>query len=185
MKFEAGAARPCRQPLPGVVFVRRLEQWLFPVLDMQVHIPAVFIPVPCIPALAGRAIRRVIFRGTRMSVTEYDVLLCKSGDIPEGGCLGFDPDNHGQDSLFVVRHGGRLYGWRNACPHVDGAPMAWRKHAYMNASGSHLACHAHGALFQPDTGVCVQGPCLGQRLQSLQVKEHDDGRVTLAGFAPG
>lgn len=45
--------------------------------------------------------------------------------------------------------------------------MAWRKDAYLNAAGDRIVCAAHGALFEPDTGLCVQGPCLGQRLQAL------------------
>lgn len=90
--------------------------------------------------------------------------------IGEGRARGFDPDDTGQDSVFVVRYRGTLRAWRNACPHVDGAPMAWRKDAYMNAAGTHIVCAAHGALFDPDSGDCVQGPCLGRRLTPVELR---------------
>jgi nitrite reductase/ring-hydroxylating ferredoxin subunit len=37
---------------------------------------------------------------------------------------GFDPENSGQDSLFVVRQGGRLFGYRDQCPHYG--DTRWR-----------------------------------------------------------
>jgi nitrite reductase/ring-hydroxylating ferredoxin subunit len=77
--------------------------------------------------------------------------------------------------LFVVRWHGELHAWRNACPHIDGAPMAWRKDAYRNADGSRIVCHAHGAQFLPDTGLCVSGPCLGKKLTPVQIFVETDG----------
>ena len=36
--------------------------------------------------------------------------------------------------------------------------------------GTTLHFHvAHGAVFAPDTGICVEGPCLGARLEPLPV----------------
>ena len=95
--------------------------------------------------------------------------LCRADEIGEAQSRGFDPDAEGQDSLFVVRWQGQLHGWRNACPHIDGAPMAWRRDAYLNAEGTRIVCHAHGAEFVPDTGLCVQGPCRGERLSRLEL----------------
>lgn len=107
------------------------------------------------------------------------ITLCASSEIQEGSSLGFDPEDNGQDSIFIVRVAGRVYGWLNACPHINGAPMAWRKDAYLNAKGTHITCHAHGALFELETGVCVQGPCLGKSLQAVQITETENGRVML------
>ena len=111
--------------------------------------------------------------------------LCRAEDlaaIAEGRARGFDPRNVGQDTLFIVRHDGHLRAWRNACPHVDGAPMAWRKDAYTNAAGTHIVCSAHGALFEPATGRCVQGPCIGQGLKAIEIDIRSDGSVWLRNF---
>lgn len=106
--------------------------------------------------------------------------LCSGAEldaIAEGRARGFDPRGRGQDSLFVVRHQGVLRAWRNACPHIDGAPMAWRKDAYTNAAGTHIVCAAHGARFAPDTGLCVQGPCVGRTLAPVRLETRTDGSV--------
>lgn len=103
--------------------------------------------------------------------------LCHESDVGEGCSRGFDPLGVGSDTMFLVRHQGRLHAWRNACPHIDGAPMAWRKDAYMNGRRTHVACHAHGAWFAPDTGLCVQGPCLGRSLESLAIEIDQQGQV--------
>lgn len=113
------------------------------------------------------------------SSTTSPIVLCNKSDLPEGESRGFDIDDNGQDSLFIVRVKGKAYGWKNACPHIDGAPMAWRKDAYMNAKKTHIACHAHGALFELETGVCIQGPCLGKRLQAVELIEHENGQIMI------
>jgi nitrite reductase/ring-hydroxylating ferredoxin subunit len=71
-----------------------------------------------------------------------------------------------------------LHGYLDTCPHyAGGTPMAWRSDAYLNGAGTHLACHSHGALFEIDTGVCVLGPCLGQRLRAVQLNVTQQGRI--------
>lgn len=64
--------------------------------------------------------------------------LCRLDDVPEGESRGFDPFDQGRDSIFLVRQQARLYAYQNACPHVDGSPLAWRKDRYLNASGSQI-----------------------------------------------
>jgi nitrite reductase/ring-hydroxylating ferredoxin subunit len=106
--------------------------------------------------------------------------LCAEAEleaIGEGRARGFDPRGSGHDSVFVLRYRGALHAWRNACPHIDGAPMAWRKDAYLNAAGTQIVCAAHGAAFEPDTGLCVLGPCVGRRLTPVQLVRRGDGSL--------
>ncbi len=58
--------------------------------------------------------------------------------------------------------------------------MAWRKDAYLDAAGQHIVCAAHGALFDIASGLCVLGPCLGDQLDTIALKVHDNGEVHLA-----
>ena len=106
--------------------------------------------------------------------------LCRLEELPDGEARGFDPLRTGEDVLFVVRHGEALYGWRNACPHIDGAPLPWRRHAYLNADRDRIMCSAHGALFEIGSGVCVLGPCLGQSLTPVRLKI--DGAVVYCEY---
>lgn len=92
------------------------------------------------------------------------VRLCRVDELPDGGARGFDPHASGHDTMLVVRQGGRLYGYLDACPHYGGTPMAWRKDAYLNAARDRIVCAAHGAQFDIPSGACTLGPCLGQSL---------------------
>ncbi|RIX49579.1 MAG: Rieske (2Fe-2S) protein [Rhodocyclales bacterium GT-UBC] len=106
--------------------------------------------------------------------------LCHLSELGEGSARGFLPDEDGQDRIFIVCHEGRLHAWRNACPHLAGAPMAWKRDAYLSPDGRQVMCHAHGARFEPDSGLCVHGPCLGQRLESVALHISTSGQVSLA-----
>lgn len=106
--------------------------------------------------------------------------LCHASRVAPGQALGVDLGDEGRDQFFIVNHQGTLHAWRNACPHVDGAPMAWRRHAYLSPDGQQVMCHAHGARFEPDTGLCVHGPCLGERLTRVAIAIDERGQVHLA-----
>lgn len=111
--------------------------------------------------------------------------LCRVDDLVDGTSRGFDPLTEGRDTMFVVRRGSRVFGWRNLCPHYDHARMAWKKDEYLTHDRSHIVCGAHGAQFEIDTGVCVIGPCLGRRLTPVALRL-DGGNVYISGpYAPG
>ena len=99
-----------------------------------------------------------------LSLREH--LLCPLDELPEGGSRGFDPEGRGQPSVFAVRLRGAVHVYADNCPH-HGTPMAWRRDAYLNSRGDRIVCAAHGAQFEIDTGLCVLGPCLGDRLQPV------------------
>ncbi len=108
--------------------------------------------------------------------------LCQLHELPLGESRGFDPFGAGRDSVFAVRMamaGQGLRVYRNACPHVYGSPLAWRKNEYLDASRSHIVCSGHGALFDIDTGVCTLGPCVGERLQTVENSIDLTGQVFL------
>ncbi|MYM34455.1 Rieske 2Fe-2S domain-containing protein [Duganella sp. FT94W] len=105
--------------------------------------------------------------------------LCRLDELADGEARGFDPLGHGQDSVLLVRQGARLHAYRDLCPHYGDTPMAWRRHAYLNAERSHIVCAAHGAWFEIDGGACIRGPCLGQSLTPVGVSVDTEGDVWL------
>jgi nitrite reductase/ring-hydroxylating ferredoxin subunit len=105
--------------------------------------------------------------------------LCHLLDVPDGGARGFDPHASGHATVFVVRRGAQVRAWRDACPH-HGTALPWRKDAYLDPSGKHVVCAAHGALFDPLTGICTLGPCLGDALTAVPLHIHSDGGLHLA-----
>lgn len=107
------------------------------------------------------------------------VRLCALADLPDGGARGFDPMGRGRATVFAVRRGARVQVWADRCPH-HGTPLPWRRDAYLNAAGDRIVCAAHGALFEPDSGLCVQGPCLGDRLTPVPFTLTEQGELLLA-----
>ncbi|MDO5620953.1 MAG: Rieske (2Fe-2S) protein [Paracoccus sp. (in: a-proteobacteria)] len=101
--------------------------------------------------------------------------LCLLSDLPEGQARGFLPASDVRRQVIVMRRDAGVVAYWDSCPHyAGGTPMAWRKDAYLNGDGTHFACHAHGALFDLDSGECVLGPCLGRRLTRVPVTVQGD-----------
>ena len=116
------------------------------------------------------------------------VALCALEDIPDGTAKGFTvagtEGEAGEDGeaieIFVVRLGEALHGYRNFCPHI-GSPLDWKPDSFMSDDGKLLRCATHGALFRPDDGYCVDGPCEGDSLRRVEVTL-SDGSVVLTGL---
>ena len=70
---------------------------------------------------------------------------------------------------FIVNHGGRHHAYVNRCPHA-GTPLDLWPNEFLTEDGQHLICATHGAIFGPDTGICVEGPCPGARLERLPIE---------------
>ena len=127
----------------------------------------------------GAAARR------RVEPREIAEPLCRFDDLADGKSRGFDPLGEGRDTMFLVRRGQSVHAWRNHCPHYDRARMAWKKHEFLDPTGTSIMCFAHGALFEIDTGRCTLGPCLGQHLTPVRI-ELRDGQVWVSGvYEPG
>ena len=77
-----------------------------------------------------------------------------------------------QQDIFVVYHNDNVYGYRNVCPH-QGLTLNWMPGQFLNHDQTLIQCSNHDALFRIEDGVCVSGPCAGDRLSPIAVKiEH-------------
>jgi nitrite reductase/ring-hydroxylating ferredoxin subunit len=75
-------------------------------------------------------------------------------------------------TVFFVRHEGSVHGYLNQCAHVA-MELDWNEGQFFDDSGQYLICATHGALYEPNTGLCVGGPCHGANLHALRVEERD------------
>lgn len=107
-------------------------------------------------------------------------LIVEIDRILDGGAseLQMDGEN-GPVSVVATRRGTRLYAYINVCPHA-GRLLNWAPGRFLFDKGR-LLCAAHGAVFQVEDGLCVQGPCQGSRLIALPVHDLGDGRVRIGG----
>jgi nitrite reductase/ring-hydroxylating ferredoxin subunit len=105
------------------------------------------------------------------------VRLCRLEDLPERGARGFDPQQRGHDTVFVVRRGRSVYAYRDLCPHYGNTALPWRKDVYLDRKGEVIVCAAHGAHFEITTGLCTSGPCLGESLVQVPLQISSGGEV--------
>jgi len=95
--------------------------------------------------------------------------LCPLESIPDGGARGFEPMPGLPDGLVVVRRGGAVLAYANACPHL-GIALEILPDRFLDPRGRHIVCATHGALFRVGDGVCVAGPCAGEALEAVPAR---------------
>ena len=80
----------------------------------------------------------------------------------------------GDQPAFVVRYRGVAHAYVNRCAHAW-VELDWNHGEFFDFSGLYLVCATHGAIYRPESGECVGGPCKGQRLAKLDIEERADG----------
>ena len=94
---------------------------------------------------------------------------------------------HGKSKKFTLRRGqreleallvnfeGKHFAYINRCPHT-GITLDWVNNQFFSSDNRYLMCATHGAVFEPPTGECIWGPCVGLSLQTVPV-EIEEGRI--------
>lgn len=106
-------------------------------------------------------------------------VICSMDDIPSRKATGFVLQRRDEDGsarpwpIIIVRWGKHVFGYVNQCPH-DGVNLDWEQDSFLDPNGLRLMCGKHGALFDIESGDCVDGPCLGQGLQPIALAVLDD-----------
>ena len=109
-------------------------------------------------------------------MTEQEWAVAALTDIDEPGAHEFTTgEGDWPFRGFVVRWQGEVHAYANTCPHA-GHPLNFKPEGFFTVDRSLLICGSHGALFEPGSGVCVGGPCLGASLQKLECRV-TDGQV--------
>lgn len=83
---------------------------------------------------------------------------------------------------MLLNYQGCLYAYRNRCPHI-GISLDWVDNQFFTIDGRYLMCANHGAVFEPATGECIWGPCVGAALQIVPL-EIEDGKIFVQ-YLPG
>jgi len=109
--------------------------------------------------------------------TKY--LICDSDQVVEQGKgFRFEVEINGETiSAFLIRYEGQIRAYINRCAHV-GVELDWQEGDFFDSSGHYLVCSTHGAIYAPETGYCLGGPCIGKYLIPLEVIE-EDNRIML------
>lgn len=112
-----------------------------------------------------------------------ETLLCRTDEVPERSVRIVEVAGR---EIGVLRHGGRLYAYRNLCPH-QGGPVCegvriarvtaeldeerrFLRHDF-DADDMHIVCPWHGWEFRLETGEAAGDPSI--RLRRYEVIERD------------
>lgn len=74
--------------------------------------------------------------------------------------------------LIVTRQSGNIRAWFNVCPH-QGRSLNYAPDKFLIDPNGQLICAAHGAVFEPENGLCINGPCLGASLKAIETTEQN------------
>ena len=100
--------------------------------------------------------------------------LCLLEDIADNDAIGMVARVAGkQRNIFIVRRGDRAFAYLNWCPHaqllLDQVPGK-----FFEPKREYIRCGMHAATFRVEDGVCILGPCEGERLKSIKITVEDD-----------
>lgn len=118
------------------------------------------------PIQWARPLTSTIMDNTLSDRSRYT--LCRIDELGENESREFHLSPNDPHSVFVVRRGGRVYAYRNRCPHT-GAPLNWQGDNFLSLDRSLIQCSLHGAQFRIEDGICIWGPCVRQRLAAVGV----------------
>ena len=94
--------------------------------------------------------------------------LCRIEEIADPGAREFEINLDGEKlEIFVIHWHGDWYAYKNDCPHT-GVNLNWLPDQFFDIEHRFIQCSTHGALFAPESGHCVRGPCAGESLQQLE-----------------
>jgi nitrite reductase/ring-hydroxylating ferredoxin subunit len=107
-------------------------------------------------------------------------VLARLVDLVDGAARVIDlvEDEFPPITGLLVREGATVHAFLNRCPHA-GRPLNFGSGNFLTPDGELLQCHAHGALFEKNTGLCIAGPCVDDSLRRLPVQVAE-GEVRLS-----
>lgn len=98
------------------------------------------------------------------------------GELEHGTSKKFTLRRGGRDlQALLVNYQGHHFAYVNRCPHT-GITLDWVNNQFFSSDSRYIMCATHGAVFEPPSGECIWGPCVGLSLQSLPI-EIDDGQI--------
>ena len=114
--------------------------------------------------------------------------VCAAEDIERGDARAFSlsrvnvaGENRPFPILIVRTHANGYFGYVNACPH-EGIWLNFREGNFFTPDRTFLKCGRHGAVFEIETGLCIDGACKDRSLEPIAIAVVD-GDVCICGIA--
>ena len=96
--------------------------------------------------------------------------IAKSSELREGQTVKFQFVRAGKKlDGFIARFEGEIVAYENVCQHIA-VNLDDESDRIFSRDGKHFICQNHGAIYEPSSGLCVRGPCEGERLKKLKIE---------------
>jgi nitrite reductase/ring-hydroxylating ferredoxin subunit len=70
---------------------------------------------------------------------------------------------------FLAWTQGKVVAYENVCRHIP-ITLDYGDARFFNPDRTHFVCQTHGATYEPLTGLCIAGPCVGASLKPVKVE---------------
>ena len=75
----------------------------------------------------------------------------------------------GSVEALLINFQGEYFAYVNRCRHI-GLSLDWIDNQFFTDDSRYLICANHGATYEPKSGECVWGPCVGASLQGVPLE---------------
>lgn len=76
-------------------------------------------------------------------------------------------------TIMVVKFKQQFFAYLNECQHLP-VELDWEEGKFFDSDNQYIICSTHGALYDPQTGHCISGPCKSKYLHKLDVIQLKD-----------
>ena len=95
-------------------------------------------------------------------------LVCSLDHLKKAETYGKEIDIDGTlMPYFLIFRENEVFSYLNRCPHT-GINLDWTPNQFLDNDNEFIQCSTHGALFNIKDGLCLRGPCVGDRLQLIE-----------------
>lgn len=97
------------------------------------------------------------------------IKLCQQSDFVESICVRVDLPDDSKKSIIVIHSEDAFYAYENVCPHFS-VQLDYKTGVFNTYRNKLLMCAHHSAMFEIETGHCVDGPCKGHSLTAVPIE---------------
>ncbi|WP_353169370.1 Rieske 2Fe-2S domain-containing protein [Acinetobacter sp.] len=95
------------------------------------------------------------------------IKLCEVEDFLDQQVLKVTHPLKADKSIVIIRKDGKFYSYENVCPHFS-VQLDYHSGQFSTYQNQVIMCAHHSALFDIETGLCIDGPCKGQSLVKVE-----------------
>jgi len=97
-------------------------------------------------------------------------MIAMEADVIEGKVItfGYRQDGIRREGILLRTKAG-LRCYENLCQHLP-VKLDSGTRQFLSREKKLILCQSHGALYEPETGLCTRGPCEGASLKMLPIE---------------